>query len=376
MNYFDTLIGNDFLNTVCNLIVFFVVIANLLYLFKGYHSSTGFFVLWLIITIYSVFYSPEDGDNFSSLNNYYSYLDGTPEEYLHFEPIYFRIMDLVPYGYVVWRFFIWGIGALLLVLFLNKIKFEKSVSTVSILYFSLPLLFYQRAIIGYVLIYIGLAFLSNIVISKSNLILKLKNLILAIICFLGALFFHTTMVFYVIVALLSLLIIMCAPKRHIFIILLGLIIVIISFLPNLINIFIEIASEETQNTAILYLENAKLGAKPTLFGYIGLFLYYGPFYGMLSYCVWNINNFSLSFNVFEKTVLINTAILVVISIIFASISVSIQGKFYTASLLPWGLFIASFYTKRKESKVARVYFKVTIVSFILLKCSGILSSLW
>ena len=371
MNYLDSLVGNYSINLACQLMVYVVIIINFFHIFKGKIRGTGYVVLWVVTTFYSVFYSPIGGDNFSSIQNYYLYKDGISEEYLHFESIYFRIMDLIPNSYVLWRFFIWGIGLFLMVFYIKMMKFSVSISTISILYFSLPLLYYQRAIIGYVLIYIGLSLLINALFGKTNLLTIIFNIIIATLCFMGALSFHTTMVFYVCVALLSILL---YPKRYLVIIVIVVALLISQSLPEVTNFLISKMADETQNTANFYLENAKHGASATIFGYIALFVQYAPYYCMLLYCIWNISNKSLSFTRYEKVILINTFILVLVSILFSSVSIVIQGKFYTASLLPWGLFVASYYSRMRQTPAAQLYMKVSVVSFVVMLGINLLST--
>ena len=51
-------------------------------------KGTGFLFAWVFLTIYSVFYSPVTGDNYTSLETYLAWSSGRPEEWLHFECSY------------------------------------------------------------------------------------------------------------------------------------------------------------------------------------------------------------------------------------------------------------------------------------------------
>lgn len=368
MSTLDSLIGNSTINAFCVALVFFTIIYNFKYLYAKKNKGTGLVMLWFVITIYSVFYSPIQGDNYTSLEPYYSYINGVNESYLHFEPIYFRIMDYVPYGYVIWRFAIWGTGALLLTLYVKWMHFDVHVTTIALLFFSLDLLNYQRAIVGYVLLYIGMTMLVKSLEVYSSLVVKITHLILAIICLIAVLPFHNTMPFYILVMIAAVFL----PKRRVVLLICAFVIAFLST-GQLADYFLNNTFEETKAVADYYLENAKVGQAANLFGMISQIIIYGPFYIMLAYCSWNINSGVMAFNQYEKVTLTNTLLLVLASLAFSNVSISIRGKFYTASLLPWGLFLASYYTRNRGNIIAKSYVKVSLYAFIAGMAISILS---
>lgn len=362
MGVFDFLIGNKVVNSVCLLSVFFVCIYNYNYLYSKENKGTGYFVLWLVFTLYSSLYSPSNGDNFTSLETYMSYQSGVEEKFLHFEPIYFRTMDLIPYGYVAWRFVLWGIGSLLLVLYSKWMKFDAHVATISLLCFSLSLLYYQRAIIGYMLLYVALSMILKSREENKMLMHKIGYMIIAGTCFLSALSFHTTMIVYVILVLLSSFI---KPTKYVVVMFFITCLILVVAADNLTEWFLDNVAEETQNTAERYISSGKIGLSSNFFGIISWLISYTPFYVMLIFCLWNVDSIYMGFNRYEKAVLLNTVMLVAIAVIYARVSSIIQGKFYIASMLPWGLFLSSYYTRCKENKVARLFVKASLVSFVL-----------
>lgn len=356
----DSLLGNSDINFACLLIVFIVILYNYTYLYTGKNKGTGYFILWLTITLYSVFYSPTVGDNFTSSTLYYSYQSGVNAAYLHFEPIYFRIMDLVPFGYIPYRFALWGFGSMLLVLYLKWRKFDIHISTIAILFFSLNLLYYQRAIIGYTLIYVALALLVDIHVQRKTILSISRNALLALSCIGLALPFHTTMIFYATLVVLSSLL---PPKRNLVTAALVFVVVFSYAFSDLATIFLSNTSEETQATANYYLQNAKTGPGFNIFGLISLIIAKGPFYIMLAYSIWNIDSKTMNFNRYEQATLLNTFFLILIALVYSQISVTIQGKFYIASMLPWGLFLSSYYSRNKNNKAARLFVKTSFICF-------------
>ena len=362
MNYFDFFIGNKVVNSVCLLSVFFVCIYNYNYLYSKENKGTGYFVLWLIFTLFSSFYSPSNGDTFTSLETYMSYQSGVSEDLLHYEPIYFKIMDFIPYGYVVWRFTLWGCAALLLTVYVRWMKFDIHVSTIALLYFSLSLLYYQRAAVGYILLYIALTLFVKYRDGDVQNLIGVRLLLLGGICTLIALYFHTTMIVYAILMLLSVLV---KPSKFVVIsCICGCVIISLS-IGNFTDWFLDNVAEETQATADRYLSDATVGQSLNFFGVISWLVSNIPFYFMLFYCLWNVDADEFKFNRYEKAVLLNTGLLIVISLIYSRVSSVIQGKFYILSMLPWGLFLSSYYTRCKENKVARLFVKASLVSFVL-----------
>ena len=359
MTVLDFLIGNSIINFICVLLIFSVTLYNYKYLYSEKERGTGYLVLWFVLTIYSVFYSPTHSDNYASLESYNEYLSGVDENYLHFESLYFRIMDYLPYGYVAWRLVIWGVGSLLLVLYVKWMEFDVHVATIALLFFTLPLLFYQRAIIGYVLLYFGLSMLIKQINEHGKLLIQPRLLLFAIICIAAALPFHNSMPFYVLIIIASFFL---PHNRTLFIICLIASIVLSG--TNLGTLFLSYTSEDTQRTAEYYLEDAKVGKSANLFGFIEQVFMYAPYYVMLAYCAWNINSGKLRFTSYEKVILTNAMLLILVSFAYSTTSFVIQGKFYTASLLPWGLFLTSFYSRNKYNEVARNFAKWSLYAFL------------
>lgn len=361
----DSFIGNNGLMLFCKLLLMFMITLNIGNAFyKNVNFGTGYFMLFLVMVIYCVFYSPEVGDNFSSMESYYGYLNGVDRNSLHFESIYFYIMDMIPFGYIYYRLFLWGAACLLCVWFLKKIHINSHVATLAVLTFALPiLLYYQRAAFAYVLIYVALYYyISRGDFIGRNRLLKSNYRLFFVILLLCTLPFHRAMPVYVAIALVSLLV----PKNKIGIgcLIVGLVAFSFSAFSNSIML-LDFFSEDTRETAMVYLDSDTSILGQNFNGALANILRLLPLYIMLIYGIYKMIITPTHFVEFEKICMVNTLILVFISYLFMDISFSIQVKFYNAAMMPWTLFLASYYTRNRGNLVCSIYAAATIlVSFI------------
>lgn len=365
MSGLDSFIGNDSLTLFCELLLMFTLVLNIGNAFyKNVKIGTGYLMLFLVMVVYCAFYSPEVGDNFSSMESYYDYLNGVDRDNLHFERIYFYIMDLIPFGYIYYRIFLWGSACLLCVWFLKRISVNSHVATLSVLTFALPiLLYYQRAAFAYVLIYVALyCYISRGDLIKHNRLFKSHYRLVSVMLLLCALPFHRAMPVYVAIALLSLLV----PKNKIGIacLVIGLVAFSFSALSNSI-LLLDFFSDDTRETAMVYLDNDTSLLGQNFNGALANILRLMPLYIMLIYGMYKMIKTPNHFVEFEKLCIVNTLILVFISYLFTDTSFSIQIKFYNAAMMPWTLFLASYYTRNRGSMICTMYAVATIfVSFI------------
>ena len=349
------ILGTQWLNLLCLFVLLFIVFLNRRSLFNpDATSGTGFFALWLVMTLYCMFYAPPAGDNFSSIETYISYKSGVAEEYLHLEPIYFRIMDIVP-SYLAWRCVIWGSGCLLLVLLLKRMKLDAHIATIVVLYFCMKLLYYQRACPAYVLLYWAMFLFVEFDKSISRINFKKLYPLMAIGLLYLTLSFHTTMPFYVLMTVAAVLV----PKSRSWAVisLLG-VAVVSALLPYVISGFLEHVSEETVQTAELYLSIAKKGDAANALGLFVQIVTQSPFYIMLVYFLWNIDSAKFEYTKMEKCLLMNVLFLITAGIVMASMSVTIRAKFFVAAQLPWGLFLASLYTRKRTERPLPLFVKL------------------
>lgn len=357
----DSLVGSIPVCILCILMLWIVIFVNRQHLFTdAKRTGTGWFVLWMVYTLYSVFYTPPTGDNYTSLQTYHAYWGGIRWEYLHYEEFHFKIMDLVPYGYWSWRFLLWGVmGATAFVLLCKKLSLDKHLATIACCTFALPfLLYYQRAAAGYSLLYLSIAFL----ISWRE-IGVIKSVIMTLICLFAALPFHDSMVFYVVLAFFS--VFFPLNKKTVILIVIGSIALKYSLL-DYVAMFLERTAEETQETAMYHLDAKEVAGTLNIGGIIGWCISNGPLYAMLIYCLWQYITVPSKFSKYEKTFLLNTLLLIIMSMLFLSTSGAMAGKFRVASFLPWTLFLAMYYKKNRQTVACRrfvyAYLAGTIVS--------------
>lgn len=365
MSSLDFLIGNSTVLKLCSWLLIFFLILNLRGAFiKSKKKGTGYVLLFIIMTLYCVFYTPMTGDNFTSMESYYSYLSGVDYEKLHFERIYFYIMDLIPFGYVYYRLFLWGSACLLCVWLMKKMSFGPQVATLATLTFALPLLlYYQRAAFAYVLLYVALyCYVSNGSIFESVPLLKRHYRLVSVALLACTLPFHTTMPVYALFLLFALFI----PKDNfgVLIVFLGLIVFSTSSVSNSIYI-LHFLQEDTIETGLRSLENDSGIIGQNFNGAIAYFLHWLPLYCMLVYGIIKMVNTPNHLTRFEKVCLVNTLFLIAISLMFMPYSFVIQIKFRNAAMMPWTLYLASYYTRNNGSRVCSLYALATIPTFFL-----------
>lgn len=361
----DYLIGNSIIIKACSWLLTLFLLLNIRGAFqRETRSGTGYFSLFLVMTIYCVFYAPTAGDNYTSMESYYAYMAGIDYEQLHFERIYFRIMDIIPFGYVYYRLVLWGSACLLCVWLMKKIGISGQVATLSILTFALPLLlYYQRAAFAYILLYVALyCFVSKGELFEAIPFLKRHYILVSASVLLCTLPFHTTMPIYVLFLLIALFI----PKSETGLLFLffGLIIFSSSLVPNSISM-LKLFQEDTLETGLRSLENDTGIVGQNFYGALAYFLHWLPLYCMLLYGLFTMIKNPIHHTEFEKVCLINTFILIMLSTMFMSYSFTIQIKFRNAAMMPWTLYLASFYTRNSGSKACSLYAFATIPTFFI-----------
>lgn len=258
-------------------------------------------------------------------------------------------------------------GATAFVLLCKKLSLDKHLATIACCTFALPFLFYyQRAAAGYSLLYLSIAFLISW--RQSGIV---KSAIMVPLCLFTALPFHDSMVFYAVVAFLS--VFLPLNKKTIILIVLGSIALKYS-LPDYVAAFLERTAEGTQETAMYYIDENKAASSLNVGGIIGWCISNGPLYAMLIYCLWQYITIPSKFSKYEKTFLLNTLLLLIISTLFLTTSGAIAGKFRVASFLPWTLFLAMYYKKNRQTIACRrfvyAYLVGTIVSNVFLILRG------
>ena len=371
MNFLDNLVADTLVCSLCIAMVCYVVYLNRKHLFRNDVSpsvGTGLFILWLTITIYSALYCPHGGDNWrSGTSFYYPYIERGEEN--HFESFYFRTMDLVPYGYVLWRIFVWGIlGASSYIVLSQKLRIDKHISTLACLTFALPELFYyQRAIAGYCLMYIALALYYS---RKEQKTRGLKSYLLPI-CLIGiALIFHNAMPFYIFVLIVS---ILTPLNRTSFITVIALSFIASLSLSDYAIMFLESTMTDTYDVGMNYL-NQEYENNRNIFGRLFVIVEKLPVWVLLLYSFYKHVFKGLYLSRLEQVLLVNAGLLVLVSIMFSKSNGVIEGKFYTASMLPFTLYLALFYQRYRGCKFCNMFVYLTLACLIITNGYAILTN--
>ena len=192
---------------------------------------------------------------------------------------------------------------------------------------------------------------------------KKKYLFTFIILLLCAIPFHRTMPVYIAVLLIALFI----PKNKLGLVLLVISIVVFSFsigtnATSVLNLF----QEETRETGAFYLENSSAIEGQNLNGWIVYFLQLLPLICMMIYVLIKMIKMPKCLTEMEKICVVNTLILMAISFLFLPISFPIQIKFRNAAMMPWTVFLASYYTRNSGRKECSYYALATIVISIII----------
>lgn len=184
-------------NVYTNSLMILMLIGALFYYKKSIFSKeqvnkNGYLILWAVLTIFSVFYQPESGDSASTIDLYNNYIHGNVE--YHLEPFYFRLMDILPESYYLWRFVIWGSASLFTILALKKLNVNVNFATIVFITTCLiPFYYYVRNILGLSM----LAYALSILLTHESIrAIKMKELLICLCLLAGAYFTHSSMPLY------------------------------------------------------------------------------------------------------------------------------------------------------------------------------------
>lgn len=193
------------LNNVINSIMILLLLAVLFYHRKSFFSfemekKHGFIILWSVLTIFSVFYQPTEGDSQSTLELYENYIYSNAE--YHLEPFYYRLMDIIPGSYYLWRFVIWGTASLLTILSIRCLKINNNFATIIFITTCLlPIFYYVRNILGLSIMFY--AFTRILTFNSNSYKAKVREVIICLFLLIVAYFTHSSMPLYFSIALVA-----------------------------------------------------------------------------------------------------------------------------------------------------------------------------
>ena len=355
----DYLIENHSLGTICSFVLFIVMLINYRHLFySNTKGGTGYITLFCVMVFYSLFYvKGEVGDVYTSMFSYYEYFRGTDTELLHFEPIYFKLMDLVPYGYVYWRFAVWGSAALILLIVIKKMGCNIQLATIFMCYYCIPLAFYyQRVSLGFALLLLGLWYFLRWKETSNK-----KSFILSVLLFMFCTLFHRSMPLYITIMFVSIYIPINKRNWLIYLIILPILVYSIDLLANA---FLS-QSEELYNAGINYMDSTARHAEKNFNGKIFEYIKWGPYAAFIIYAFYNYIKSPKQFTLSEKTLLLFGTIMYTSSIILTSkTSDMFLGKMMVQSTFPMTLFLALYFKDRRHTIACRLFVTAITVSYL------------
>ncbi len=320
------------------------------------NQSKGDYRFFLIaVMIFSVF-------GFISGGDFYGYYEGYESAYKigrgHWEPFYNYLLEVLPYGYYYWRFVIWGLSSILLVLTFKRLNTPPFLSCfifiiILIFYFPAP-----RNTLGYVALYYSITYIIKPAKNKS------------ISCVIGAIgilisaTLHKSMPLYTAILLCS----FFPMKKWMYV-------ASLCAFPILYKVFHEISlyvlnadigGEQFQTVGTSYLERENFH-EMGIGGYIRLLIERLPLILFLYYCITNI----LKHKITDKSTIVftnNTYWLMYLSCLFFNQDTSsfLSPRFWDASLYPLALALP-FAIFHKQDRIIRVGLYLIIISNILYK---------
>lgn len=355
----DYIIENHLLGATCSLILFIVILINYKHLlYNQAKGGTGYITLFCVMVFYSLFYvKGEVGDIYTSMITYYEYFSGIDTDFLHFEPIYFKLMDLVPYGYVYWRFAVWGSAALILLFVIKKMGCNIYLATIFMCYYCIPRSFYyQRVSLGFALLLLGLYFFLRWKETSNK-----KSLILSVLLFMFCTLFHRSMPLYIIIMFISIYIPINKRNWLIYLILLP---ILLYSIDALANAFLS-QSEELYDAGINYMDSTARHAERNFNGKLFEFIKWGPYAAITFYALYDYIKHPKQFTLTEKSLLLFGAIMYTASIVLTNkTSDMFLGKMMVQSTFPMTLFLTLYFKNRRHTTACRLFVTAISVSYV------------
>lgn len=356
----DYLIENHSLGTICSFILFIVMLINYKHMFyNNAKGGTGYIVLFCVMTFYSLFYvKGEVGDVYTSMMNYYNYFNGVDTELLHFEPVYFKLMDLVPYGYLYWRFVVWGSAALIFLLVIKKMGCNIQLATIFMCYYCIPRAFYyQRVSLGIALMFLGLYFFLRWKETSNK-----KSLFISFLLFMFCTLFHRSMPLYLTLLFISIYIPINKRNWLLYLILLP---VLVYSIDTLANIFLA-QSKELYDAGINYMDNTAQYTERNIGGLIYEFIKWAPYAVIIFYSFYNYIKYPKQFTLTEKSLLLFGTIMYTSSILLKDrTSDMFLGKMLVQSTFPITIFLTLYFKDKRHTFASRIYMIAITVTYLL-----------
>lgn len=330
---------------------------------KNKSTSSGLFVFWLTITVYSVF-------EFSG-GDYFHYMEFYEEIHVKgnndgLDPVYIWLIDTLPHNFYLWRFIIWGCATFLWVLIIRTLNQNLKLAASLLLLIIIFLFAGARQTLGFSMLYLGI-----------SLVLKptggIKEKIFGCVFFCSSYFFHSTLIVYMLLILVA-----CIPFINKNLILCSILAFPViyklmdsSLFTTVIN-NLPMLQDESAEKMTRYVES-DFRAYANIFGIIRNIIARLPIWLLLIYSIKKIFWDKEQTTYINKVFLRMTYILIYISYLFSGQEVSafISSRFWDASLFPFTLFLTSYLDGKRLNSFLRICFVLLVINIIYSYLYGI-----
>ena len=326
---------------VLNLLVF-INLRSVIYNKKGIY--TNYCVLWLFITAFSLYYRPLDGDFWSSLNDFIGQGNLYSE---HMETIYLWLKDLLDSNYLLWRFIVWGLAAVWLVLIFKKLDIHPAIATVCFLVFGLlNSFYYMRNSLGFGILYFSIAYYTI----NSRINVRSRFFVLLFLSIISY-FFHKSMPLYILCSYIALF--LNFNKKILFSLLL--LFPILYFLLNELSVAILSAGFWQNDSGLSYL-NVENDVYVNWKGMLELIIHYVPFIYII-YCFfrYDIKSDDREFYARRSFFIIFFLLAYLSFLFYGQGSKHLHLRFWNTAMYPFSIFIALYYKKYAPSKSCTIF---------------------
>jgi len=326
-------------------------------------GGTGYFVFWLFITVFAMFYCPEYGDSFNGAIDLTEY--ASTGKTGHYESLYYLPIRFLPHNYYVWRFCVWGLAALLLVLCYKALNCPSQYVTVVFLTTTLlPCFYYLRNSLGFALLY-----LATILILKETQDGKLttKTIVMSAILLVISFFAHNSMPVYYLIVVVAL---FCPLNYKTIIISVALFPILHRYVPVIATAFLSQSyiSESTSELGMDYLSRDNT-ANYNINGFILLFLQFVPFFVVYLDSINHMKKGDRNYRINKVFFQVSYLLLYTAFCFYQTASNHLFLRFINTCTLPMALVLV-FYMSDKRNTKLNIYFIGSLVLYYIVYSIG------
>ena len=355
---------NNFLDSVCIILVVLVTIYNYYSIRKNIKGTSYFFFI-IFILLFSLLYRPEEGD-------FWHYLDiynlGAEYEYGHMEDFYYWLLALIPNNYILWRIAIWLPAAVIIAFIFKSMKTPSNYASLFFLMFALtPAYYYTRNVLALAIMYLGLVYFCK----QDKGIKKTINLILFGGLVIVSWFFHKSMPMYMLFALLAITLPLDKRTPIIALILFPIMYKCIMLLSNNFLAIEDLWSTEITNNYIEAKNTVYLNWK----GFITLIISYTPiFYFYIIAFRKPLSKNIPEFRYYKVFLILAFVIFYVSFLFWGQGSASLQGRIYKSSMIPFTFALCIYLKHNIRTKHGKNFLYLMAIYYLYSMTIGFITS--